>query len=117
MLKFYGYNKCGTCQKAKKFLAGKKIAFNDIDITEKPPAKTVLKSILKSGEYSIKDLFNKSGVQYRELNMKDKIKVLSEAQLLDMLASNGRLVKRPIVTDGKSYSVGFKEDVFKAKWK
>jgi arsenate reductase (glutaredoxin) len=117
MIKFYGYNKCSTCQKAKKYLLSKKMTFNDLDITETPPTKTVLKSILKTGEYTLKDLFNKSGVQYRELNMKEKIKVMTEAELIDLLASNGKLVKRPIVTDGKRYSVGFKEDIFKQQWR
>ncbi len=88
----------------------------EIDITITPPSKTVLKQALTSGAYKITDLFNKSGEQYRELGMKDKIKNLSEAQMLELLSKNGRLVKRPIVTDGKVVTVGFKEDVFRRVW-
>lgn len=124
-LKFYGYDKCDTCRKAKKFLAGKKNAFDDIDITKTPPSKTLLTGILKSGDYSLKELFNTSGELYRSLGMKDKIGRLSEGELLDLLVKNGKLVKRPIVTDdaaespkgdGKRATVGFKEDVFKKIW-
>lgn len=114
MLKFYGYNKCSTCKKAEKALAGQDL--KSIDITETPPSKATLKLALKAG-YSLKDLFNKSGVMYREMNMKDKLKELSEAQALDLLTKHGKLVKRPIVTDGEKVSVGFKEDVFKSLWK
>jgi len=117
VLKFYGYNKCGTCLKAKKYLNGKKIKFEDIDITAQPPSKVILKSILKAGQYDIKDLFNKSGVLYREMKMKDKVKILKEAELINLLAEHGKLVKRPIVTDGKKYSVGFKDDQFQTIWK
>ena len=117
MVKFYGYNKCSTCQKAKKYLQGKKITLDDIDITQTPPSKNLLKEILASHDHSLKDLFNKSGVLYRELNMKEKLKALTEDQALDLLAKNGRLVKRPIVTDGKKHTVGFKEEIFKNVWK
>lgn len=91
-------------------------AIKEIDITTTPPTKAILQQALKNGDYKITDLFNKSGEQYRDLNMKDKIKKLTQAQMLDMLAKNGRLVKRPIVTDGKTVTVGFKEDVFKRVW-
>lgn len=117
MIQFFGYPKCSTCRKASKYLDGKKIKYKDIDITETPPSKTLLKAILKSGDYELKDLFNKSGVLYREMNMKDKLKDMSETQALALLAQHGKLVKRPIVSDGSKYSVGFKEDVFKKIWK
>lgn len=116
MIKFYGYNKCSTCVKAKKLLVQQEVRFDDIDITTTPPAKAELKSILKSGSYQIKDLFNRSGEQYRELNMKEKLPKLSEDEALDLLVKNGRLVKRPIVTDGKQATVGFDEKVFKQTW-
>jgi len=116
MIKFYGYNKCDTCRKAKKVLEQKNLKFSDIDITEQPPTKTTLRAILKNGDYAIKDLFNKSGVLYREMKMKDKINVLKESELLDLLAKNGKLVKRPIVADGSNFTVGFKEEVFSKTW-
>jgi arsenate reductase len=113
-MKFYGYNKCSTCRKAQKFLDGKKVTYQSIDITETPPPKTVLKKALKTRE--LKKLFNTSGVQYKELNIKDKLKGMTEAQALDLLASNGRLVKRPIAVDGDRVTVGFDEDEYKKTW-
>jgi arsenate reductase len=114
-MKFYGYNKCSTCRKAQKFLDGKKVKYQSIDITETPPPKTVLKKALKTRE--LKKLFNTSGVQYKELNIKDKLKGMTEAQALDLLASNGRLVKRPIAVDGDRVTVGFDEAEYKKVWK
>jgi arsenate reductase len=116
MLKFYGYDKCSTCRKAKKWLDANSIAYQTFDITKTPPPNRVLKRILKSGDYTLKDLFNRSGVQYRELKMKDKLPAMSESQAIDLLASNGRLCKRPIVFDVDRHTVGFKEDVFAAIW-
>lgn len=117
MLTFYGYDRCSTCSKAKKALAAWKVEYRDIDITEKPPTKKLLRALLSSGQYSLGDLFNRSGVQYRELNMKQKLKAMSEAEAIDLLAGNGRLCKRPIVTDGARHTVGYKEDAFKTAWK
>ena len=114
MLQFYGYDKCSTCKNAEKVLIAKKIDFAKTDITQTAPAISTLKLALSQG-YTLMDLFNKSGVQYRELGMKDKVKTMSEAEALKLLSQNGRLVKRPIVTDGKKITVGFKDD-FKTVW-
>ena len=113
-MKFYGYNKCGTCRKAQKFLDAKRIAYKDHDITVTPPPKTVLKKAIK--ERGIKKLFNTSGVQYKELKIKDKIKDMTEAEALDLLAGNGRLIKRPIAVDGDRITVGFKEEEYNSTW-
>ena len=113
-MKFYGYNKCSTCRKAQKFLEAKKVVFQDIDITEQPPPKTTLKKALK--KYELKKLFNTSGVQYKELKIKDKIGSMTESEALDLLASNGRLVKRPIAVDGDRVTVGFNEEDYKSIW-
>lgn len=116
MIKFYGYNKCSTCVKAKKLLTAKKVEFEDIDITSTPPTKKLLKDILASGDYELKDLFNRSGQLYRSMNMKEKVKTLSKEKLIDLLAENGKLVKRPIVSDGKIHTVGFDETKLKKAW-
>ena len=113
---FYGYRQCTTCRKAKKYLEARGVRFDEIDITATPPSRSLLKSILQSGRYHLRDLFNQSGQLYRELNIKEKLTRLSEAQLLDLLASKGKLVKRPVITDGKKHTVGFKEAEFKAMW-
>ena len=93
-MKLYSYNKCGTCRKAVKFLENRKVKFELIDITETPPTKQILKAAVKVK--GMKKLFNTSGVQYRELNIKDKLPTMTEGQAVDLLASNGRLIKRPI---------------------
>ena len=113
-MKFYVYNKCATCRKAQKFLAGKKIDFEEINITENPPPKTVLKQAMQA--VGMKKLFNTSGVQYKELKIKDRINTMTEAEALTLLASNGRLIKRPIAVAGDRVTVGFNEDEYKKTW-
>ena len=114
MLKFYGYDKCSTCRNAKKWLDAHAIPYTFIDITENPPPKTLLKALLKT--HGLKPLFNTSGVMYRELGIKDRLPAMIDAEAIDLLAANGKLCKRPMVTDGKRHSVGFKEDVFATVW-
>lgn len=109
MIQFYGYDKCSTCVKAKKFLSGRGKDFKFTDITVQPPSRTFLKAILDSGQYEMKSLFNTSGEVYRSMNMKEKVKTMTDTDILDLLASNGRLIKRPIVSDGKNHVVGFDE--------
>jgi arsenate reductase len=113
-MKVYSYNKCGTCRNAIKDLEAKKIKFEVIDITENPPSKKVLKSAVKAK--GLQKLFNTSGVQYRELKIKDKLKSMTEAQAIDLLASNGRLIKRPIVVDKDKITIGFNADEYKQVW-
>ena len=113
-MKVYSYSKCGTCRNAIKYLEAKKIKFEVFDITENPPSKTVLKSAVKAK--GLQKLFNTSGVQYRELKIKDKLKSMTEAQAIDLLASNGRLIKRPIVVDKDKITIGFNADEYKQVW-
>jgi len=113
-MKVYSYSKCGTCRNAIKDLEAKKIKFEVIDITENPPSKKVLKSAVKVK--GLKKLFNTSGVQYRELKIKDKLKSMTEAQAIDLLASNGRLIKRPIAVDKDKITIGFNADEYKQVW-
>ena len=113
-MKFFSYNKCGTCRKAKKFLDARKVSFNEIDITETPPSKSILKKAIKSK--GMKKLFNTSGEQYKKLSIKDKIGSMTEAQAIELLSSNGRLVKRPIAVDGNRITVGFDEVEYKNVW-
>ncbi|MGV7222420.1 MAG: arsenate reductase family protein [Nitrospinales bacterium] len=113
-MKFYTYNKCSTCRKAKKFLEENDISFKEIDLIEAPPSKAVLKKALKGRE--LRKLFNTSGVQYRELKIKDKLKTMTESEALDLLASNGKLIKRPIAIDDSTVTVGFDEEEYKNVW-
>ena len=117
MITFYGYKKCDTCRKAEKALAklGREYAF--VDITEAPPAQAALKKMVQQSGAELKKFFNTSGVQYKELGIKDKVPGMSETQVLAMLSGNGRLLKRPIVTDGARSTVGFDEAAFAKAWK
>jgi Spx/MgsR family transcriptional regulator len=119
MLKFYGYKKCSTCRKAEKWLESQSIEYRFVDITEVVPSSAELKKALKAlkeKDGSLKNLFNTSGVQYRELKIKDKLPNLSEAEAIELLSGNGKLVKRPLVLEGNACTVGFKEDVYKETW-
>jgi arsenate reductase len=115
--KFYHYAQCSTCRKAQKWLETHKNQLDSVDITTHPPSKTELKKVLKDSGKKITDLLNTSGVQYRELKMKEKVKTLSEDQLLEMLSKNGRLIKRPLVFEGAKATIGFKEEEFNKIWK
>ena len=114
-MKMYGYMKCGTCRKAIKWLDAKGIEYDFVDITQQPPKQAELKRALAAG-YELKALFNKSGGQYRELNMKYKLPLMSEAEALKLLAGNGYLVKRPICLTRDKVTVGFKEETFDEVW-
>ncbi len=113
-MKFFSYNKCGTCRKAKKILDAYKVSYDEIDIIETPPPKSVLKKAIKLK--GMKKLFNTSGEQYKKLRIKDKIGDMTEVQAIELLSSNGRLVKRPIVVDGNRITVGFDEIEYKEVW-
>ncbi|MCJ8276535.1 MAG: arsenate reductase family protein [Bdellovibrionales bacterium] len=112
--KFYEYKKCSTCVKARKFLEKKTMDYKSIDITEQPPTKKELEFMIDQYDGEIKKLFNTSGVQYRELKIKDKIGTMTKKQAIDLLAKNGKLVKRPFFIHGNKGVVGFKEDAWKS---
>jgi arsenate reductase len=113
----YAYPKCGTCRKAKKWLEENGIDFEEIHIVDHPPSKEELKHLHEKSGVALTKFFNTSGKKYRELGLKDKIKSASDEELLDWLASDGMLIKRPIVTDGNRVTVGFKEEEFVEIWK
>ena len=113
MIKFYGYSKCSTVKKAKKWLNENNISFEEIEITENPPTKEELKKMYKVSGLELKKFFNTSGVKYRELGLKDIVKTESEDKLLEILSSDGMLIKRPLVYDDKNVLLGFKEEDWK----
>ncbi len=116
MNKLFGYKQCGTCRKAERFLQQTGIVYEFIDITENPPDATELAEIAKLAQVSLNKLFNTSGVQYRELRIKEQLPALTEQQILELLAGNGRLIKRPLMTDGQRATVGFDEERFRTVW-
>jgi arsenate reductase (glutaredoxin) len=117
MIKVYEYNQCSTCQKALKFLDAKGVKYERVPIVDKPPTKTELKKMLgylKDKGGSFKNLFNTSGQLYREFDISTKLKEgMTEAEALELLSANGKLVKRPFVLTDDSGTVGFKEDEWK----
>ncbi|MDC3412334.1 arsenate reductase family protein [Aquibacillus sp. 3ASR75-11] len=113
---FYWYPNCDTCKKAKKWMDEHNVTYNPIHIVEEPPSKDQLADFIAKSEQPIKKFFNTSGKKYRELGLKDKLKTATEEEQLLLLASDGMLIKRPIVTDGKNATVGFKEEEFNNTW-
>lgn len=114
---FVEYPKCTTCRRAKKWLEENKIDFEDRDIKLNNPSKEELKEWLEKSNLDIKKIFNTSGVLYREKGMKDKVKVLSEDELLDILSEDGMMVKRPLVIGEDKVLIGFKEAEWEEKLK
>ena len=111
---FIQYPKCSTCQKAKKWLETNNIEFQDRNIiTETPTIQELNKWITKS-EKDIKKWFNTSGLKYKELNLKEKLNTMTDEEKIELLASNGMLIKRPILISDKGVFVGFKEEEWKA---
>lgn len=111
---FIQYPKCSTCQKAKKWLETNNIEFQDRNIiTETPTIQELNKWITKSGK-DIKKWFNTSGLKYKELNLKEKLNNMTDEEKIQLLASNGMLIKRPILISDKGVFVGFKEEEWKA---
>ena len=109
---FVCYPKCSTCKKARKWLEDNAIAFEERDIKEDNPSKKELVQWHKASGLPLRKFFNTSGMLYRELQLKDKLPNMTEDEMFDLLASDGMLVKRPLlITDG-TVLVGFKQ----AEW-
>ncbi|WP_017756334.1 arsenate reductase family protein [Calidifontibacillus oryziterrae] len=115
-LTFYWYPKCGTCRKAKKWLEANNINFNEIQIVENPPSQNEIAELYKKSGLELKKFFNTSGQKYRELGLKDKVAQANAEELFELLASDGMLIKRPILTDGTKVTVGFNEQQYKDTW-
>lgn len=105
---FVNYPKCSTCRKAKKWLEEHDFEFESKHIVEDNPTADELREWWQISELPLKRFFNTSGMKYRELKLKDKLPDMSEDEQLDLLATDGMLVKRPILVDGDTVLVGFK---------
>jgi len=110
---FLCYPRCTTCQKAKKWLEEHNIHFEIRDIKENNPTSGELKEWHKKSGLPLKSFFNTSGQLYRKLNLKDKLPSMSEDEMYSLLASDGLIVKRPILVGDGFVLVGFKESVWK----
>ena len=110
---FIEYPRCSTCIKAKKYLQSLSVDFEDRHIVEDTPSKEELTNWWKQSELPLKKFFNTSGKLYKEMNLKEKLPAMSEEEQLELLSSNGMLIKRPLLISDKCVCVGFKEDNFK----
>ena len=109
---FLEYPPCSTCQKAKKWLDANGIAYEDRHIKENRPTYEELKAWYEKSGLPLKKFFNTSGLLYKSLNLKEKLPTMSEEEQLQLLATDGMLVKRPIAIKGNVILTGFKE----AEW-
>lgn len=106
---FICYPKCSTCQKAKKWLDEHNIKYTERHIVEDNPTYEELKEWHEKSSLPLKKFFNTSGLLYKEMQLKDKLPDMSEKEQLKLLATNGMLVKRPLVVSDGAVLVGFKE--------
>ena len=109
-MKFICYPKCSTCQKAKKWLEEHNVEYSERHIVENNPTYDELKEWYTKSGLPLKKFFNTSGLLYKEMQLKDKIPTMSEEEQLKLLATNGMLVKRPLLVLENTVLVGFKEE-------
>ncbi len=109
---FIEYPKCSTCKKAKKWLDEHEIVYTDRHIVEENPFYEELKDWYQRSGLPLKKFFNTSGMLYKEMKLKDRLPAMSEEEQLKLLATNGMLIKRPLVVKEDTVLIGFKE----AEW-
>lgn len=109
---FLNYPKCTTCIKARKWLEENNIDFVSRHIVEENPNAEELKTFIKQSGLPTKKFFNTSGMLYREMGLKDKLASMSDEEMINLLATNGMLVKRPLVIGEKGVLVGFKAETW-----
>lgn len=107
---FVCYEKCTTCQKAKKWLDSQEIAYTQRPIKEENPSAEELRAWREKSGLPLRKFFNTSGMKYRELQLKDKLPAMSDEDMLSLLASDGMLVKRPLLVTEERVIPGFKPD-------
>lgn len=115
MLEVFHYPKCGTCKKALKWLDARGVDYRLVDIVDKPPSLSKLKMALKQSGLPVARLFNTSGQSYRAGSFKAKLESMSDAQALEALARDGKLIKRPLVFGDGFVLVGFREADYAAR--
>lgn len=111
----YQYPKCSTCKKAIKWLKDQELSFQEKDISVEHPSKEQLAHWYQLSGLPLKRFFNTSGLKYKELGLKDKLSTMSEEEQLQLLGTDGMLVKRPIVITDSTVVVGFKEPEWEEK--
>lgn len=109
---FIYYPKCSTCKNAKKYLEELHISFEERDIKENNPTYEELKKWYEMSNLPLKRFFNTSGLLYKEMNLKDKLSSMSEEEQLNLLSSNGMLIKRPLLILKEDVIVGFDKEMY-----
>ena len=107
---FLAYPKCNTCRNAKKWLDEHKITYEDRHIIDRNPSVEELTEWIKRSKLPLKNFFNTSGLVYKEMKLKDKLPAMSEAEQIALLASDGKLIKRPLLISEDQVLVGFKAE-------
>ncbi|KIL35720.1 hypothetical protein SD70_32005 [Gordoniibacillus kamchatkensis] len=115
-LTVYEYSKCGTCRSAVKWLKEAGHEVEPVALFEQPPSPEELKKLIERSGLGVRKFFNTSGEVYKEMGLKDKLPGMTEEEMIRLLSSNGRLIKRPVVTDGRTVTVGFKEEQYEQIW-
>ena len=110
MMKVFAYRNCSTCMKALKWLEAHNVEFEERAIKEENPTYEELKEWYTMSGLPLKNFFNTSGTIYKQMNLKDKLKEMTEDDQLKLLATDGMLVKRPLVIGDDFVLVGFKEE-------
>lgn len=105
----YGYQKCSTVTKARKYLEANHIDFTFFDFVTNQISRETLENLIKQSNYNIDDFFNKKGVLFKELELKDKLATLDDNEKLALLLSDGKLIKRPIIQINDQILLGFNE--------
>ncbi len=114
MVKVYCYSKCSTCKKALKWLDDNKIKHEVIDIKENHPDEQTLRELHKKSGLPLKRFFNTSGMIYRDMELSKKLPDMTEDEMYKLLATDGMLVKRPLLITDAAVTTGFKEDIWKS---
>lgn len=112
---FIEYPKCSTCKKAKKWLDSNGVEYKDRNIVEDTPTKEELKKWIGESGQDIKRFFNTSGLKYKELNLKEKLPSMTYEEKIELLASDGMLIKRPLLIMNNHILVGFKQEEWEEK--
>lgn len=107
---FVHYPKCSTCQKARAWLDDHNIEYDERHIVEDSPTADELRLWHKASDLPLRRMFNTSGMLYRDMQLKDKLPSMSDEEMYGLLASNGMLVKRPLLVLDDTVLVGFKQD-------
>ena len=115
MINVYCYSRCSTCKKALKWLDDQKLQYKSIDIKDDHPDEETLRKYYKMSGLPLKRFFNTSGIQYRELGLSKKLPDMSEEEQLALLATDGMLVKRPLLVGEDFVLTGFKEEEWREK--